>query len=145
MPVKEQFEVLEGMFPTMWIRATWLNMENNCTWARACMQFLSIWVCWWWDDRCSPEGSPPWPGLGHQSVPGQSIVWCSGNKSKDRWGGPSIPSSQNCCHRPATLGQVLSTNKGNPASTTTAYGVTSGVPTSSQFLWPACNGQCGPP
>lgn len=60
--------------------------------------FLSIWVCCWWDDRCSPEGSPPWPGLGHQSVPGQSIVWCGGDKSKDGWGGVHQ------YHHPRTVG-----------------------------------------
>lgn len=44
-----------------------------------------------------PLGSPPWPGLGHQSVPGQSIVWCGGDKSKDGWGVHQY-------HHPRTVG-----------------------------------------
>lgn len=144
MPVKGQFEVLQGMFPTMWIRATWLKVDDNCAWARACMQFLSIWSCCWWDDRCSPEGSPPWPGLGHQSVPGQSIVWCGGDKSKDGWG------AVHQYHHPRTVGthqphegRCCQATKGTSIHYNSIWSHIP-VPTSSQFLWPACNGWCGP-
>lgn len=50
----------------------------------------NIWKCSW---QTIPLGSPPRPGLAHQSAPGQSVVLCSGGSTTH-----NVPEVLGCLH-----------------------------------------------